>query len=270
MEPHYLRLFVARSENFGFLIEDGNVINAYDHAATEGQTIFLIVNDVFQAWNTTRLGVDLALGSCVPLLKAMQGHPEADNWWATHSNAQCAIPLDPIPTSTEPTIYRRSGTSCSGPNIMLHQVDGILCAAVASSDSDSALDGIVSKVTFVRSKMHTALFYATDIEQCVHYIRVHAGSYIASCLVKLGWEDDSMDNSLIVPITPVVINTLLVSPTPINPTVALVLAKKFGFTYRTLIVESTLISIVYSVHKTTVQDYRSKSEGGQICYKPKL
>jgi hypothetical protein len=35
-------------------------------------------------------------------------------------------------------------------------------------------------------------------------------------------------------------------------------------------VESTLISIAYSVHKTTVQDYRSKSEGGQICYKPKL
>jgi hypothetical protein len=78
-EQHCLRLFVALSANLGSLVENVDVVNAYDHAAAGGPTIFLIFDDVFQAWYTAHLGVDLTLGSCVPLLKAMQGHWEAEN-----------------------------------------------------------------------------------------------------------------------------------------------------------------------------------------------
>jgi hypothetical protein len=69
MEQHCLYLFVALSACF--FIVDGDVINAYAHAAIEGPNIFLIVYYVFQVWCTARLSVDLSLGSCVPLLKAM-------------------------------------------------------------------------------------------------------------------------------------------------------------------------------------------------------
>jgi hypothetical protein len=60
---------------YGFLIQDGNIVNAYTHADAEEPTIFLIVDDVFQAWYTVHLGVDPALGYCAPLLKAIQGRP---------------------------------------------------------------------------------------------------------------------------------------------------------------------------------------------------
>jgi hypothetical protein len=113
-------------------------------------------------------------------------------------------------------------------------VDDILCGVAASSDRDSVIDDISSKVTFIRSKELTTLFYVTYIEQCTQYIRVHAGSYISSCLVKLDLEADSTDTSLMVPLTPALLKTLLVSPGPLNPTAVLALANKFGFAYCTL------------------------------------
>jgi hypothetical protein len=57
MEQHCLRLSVALSENLVFLIEDGNIFNAYTHATAQGPTIFLIVDEVFQA--------------CIPLTLAL-------------------------------------------------------------------------------------------------------------------------------------------------------------------------------------------------------
>jgi hypothetical protein len=70
MEQHCLWLCVALLVNLGFLIKDGDVVNAYAHAADEGPTIFLVVDDVFQAWYSARIDIDLDLGSCVPLLKS--------------------------------------------------------------------------------------------------------------------------------------------------------------------------------------------------------
>jgi hypothetical protein len=77
MEQHCFWLFIAFAAPLGVLIEDGDVVNAYAHKDTEGPTIYLSVDDVYQAWYLEHFLVDLSLGSCVPLLKAMQRHPEA-------------------------------------------------------------------------------------------------------------------------------------------------------------------------------------------------
>jgi hypothetical protein len=71
MEQHCLRTFVALAAILGFLIEDGDVVNAYAHADAEGPTIFLVTDEVFQSWYKYRLGIDLPLGTCVPIIKAM-------------------------------------------------------------------------------------------------------------------------------------------------------------------------------------------------------
>jgi hypothetical protein len=126
----------------------------------------LIVDDVFQDSYSARIGIDLTLGHCVPLLKAMQGHPEAGNWWAKYVDAQCATPLDLVPVFNKSTIHRHSDASCTSPTLMLRQVGDVICGAAASSNRDSILDGIGSKVTSVRSKKLMTLFYATVIEQC--------------------------------------------------------------------------------------------------------
>jgi hypothetical protein len=234
MEHHCLRMSVAIAAILGFLIEDGDAVNAYAHTNAEGPTIYLVVDEVFQSWYQACFSVTLPLGYCVPLLKAMQGHPEAGNWWSKHFDASCAAPLGLIPAFTKPNMYRRYDTLCSNPTLMLLQVDNNLCGASATSDRDAVLDGIASRVTFVCSKALTTLFYATDIEQCAQYIKVYASSYIGSCLAKLGWEATVSDYPLMAPLTPAVLKTFRASVGPLDPSVQLSLEKRFGFPYRTL------------------------------------
>jgi hypothetical protein len=207
MEQHCLHMFVALAAILGFLIEDGDVVNAYAHADAEGPAIFLITDEVFQSWYKDRLGIDLPRGTCVPLLKAIQGHPEAGNWWSKHFDASCAAPLRLVPAFTEPTMYRHDDALCSGPTLVLRQVDDTLCGAATATDRDAVMDGITSKVSFVRSKALTTLFYATDLEQCAQYIRIYTSSYIGSCLTKLGWEATASDSPMMSPLTPAVLKT---------------------------------------------------------------
>jgi hypothetical protein len=120
MEQHILRLFVAITAYLGNLIGDSDVLNAYAHAPSQGITIYIAVDNVFQAWYLAHLKIEPPLGTCVPFLKAMQGHPSAGTWPSEHFDATCAAPLQLVPAFTEPTLYRRDDTavkvlhSCSG------------------------------------------------------------------------------------------------------------------------------------------------------------
>jgi hypothetical protein len=234
MEQHCFWLIIALAAQLGFLIEEGDVVNAYAHADAEGPTIYLSVDDVYQTWYLERFQVDLSIGYCIPLFKAMQGHPEAGNWWSTHFDATCAAPLGITPAFTEPTMYRRDDKQCNGHTLMIRQVDDILCGAEHASDQNSVLDGIVSKVTFKRSEKLTSLFYATDIKQCAQNIRIYARSYITSCLAKLGWEAQSARTHLMVPLTPAFLKSLKAATGPLDPASIAAMATKYGFQYRNM------------------------------------
>jgi hypothetical protein len=145
-----------------------------------------------------------------------------------------ASPLRLVPDFTEPTMYRRNDALCSGPTLVLRQVEDILCGADAATDRNAVMDAIGSKVSFVRSKALTTLFYATDLEQCAQYIRIYASSYIGSCLTKLGWEATASDSPLMAPLAPAVLKTLQASVGPLDPSFQLSLETQFGFPYRTL------------------------------------
>jgi hypothetical protein len=54
MEHNVLQLFIALSAALGFLTEDGDVVNAYAYADAEGPIMYLIIDDVFQAWHLER------------------------------------------------------------------------------------------------------------------------------------------------------------------------------------------------------------------------
>jgi hypothetical protein len=78
------------------------------------------------------------------------------------------------------------------------------------------------------------VFYATDIEQMALYIRVHARSYMTSCLTKLGWEADAKDSSLMVPLPPSTVKEMAKSPGPLDPAALILMEAKFGFEYRSV------------------------------------
>jgi hypothetical protein len=114
MEQHCLWLFVDFAAQLVFLIEDGDVANAYAQADAEVPNMYLSVDYVYQARYSECHGRHLPLGSCVPLLKAIRGHPKAGNWWSKHFNARCTAPLAVKPALPEPMIYCHGDAVCTG------------------------------------------------------------------------------------------------------------------------------------------------------------
>jgi hypothetical protein len=164
----------------------------------------------------------------------MQGHPQAGRWWEKHFDTKCAAPLRIRPSFMEPTMYRCDDDVVSGPTLAIRQVDDILCAAASAADCTYVLDGIASTVTFKISPEPTTLFYATDIEQTAAYIRIYAKSYIDSCLIKLGWAEDSKDSAVMVPLTPSTVKEMATSRGPLDPDALKLIVALFGFEYRSL------------------------------------
>jgi hypothetical protein len=71
MEQHCLRLFVALTAYLGNIIKDGDVVNAYAYAESEGTPIYIFVDDVFKAWFQDRFQTDIPLRSCVRVCKVI-------------------------------------------------------------------------------------------------------------------------------------------------------------------------------------------------------
>jgi hypothetical protein len=164
----------------------------------------------------------------------MQGHPQAGQWWEKHFDTKCAAPLHLKPSFMEPAMYRCDDHVVTGPTLAIRQVDDILVSADYAVCRAYVLDGIENKVTFKISPGPTTLLYATDIEQTAQYIRVYAKSYILSCLLKIGWSEDSKDSSIMVPLPPSTIKEMSRSPGPLDPNALRLIVEQFVFEYRSL------------------------------------
>jgi hypothetical protein len=46
MKQHFLHMFMALAAYLGHIIEDGDVMNDYAHAAAEGTRIYIVVDPV--------------------------------------------------------------------------------------------------------------------------------------------------------------------------------------------------------------------------------
>jgi hypothetical protein len=57
MECHIIWLFIATSAIIALMTEDGGAMNAYNHAEDEGTFIYLIVDEVFQAFYKDQFGI---------------------------------------------------------------------------------------------------------------------------------------------------------------------------------------------------------------------
>jgi hypothetical protein len=89
-------------------------------------------------------------------------------------------------------------------------------------------------VTFKISPHRTTLFYATDIDQTALYIKVHATSYITSCLTKLGWATSTKDSAIMVPMPPSTVKEMAKFPGPLDRGALSAIVAQLGFQYRTL------------------------------------
>jgi hypothetical protein len=61
IEQHCLHLFVALAAYTGILVINGEVVYVYAHADACGSTIYVVVDEVFQEWYTSRYSKGIAI-----------------------------------------------------------------------------------------------------------------------------------------------------------------------------------------------------------------
>jgi hypothetical protein len=162
----------------------------------------------------------------------MHGHPNYGQWWEAHYDQKRAVLLNLVLAFMESNMYQQANVVALGVTMAIHQVDNVMVSAADVVDHKVVINGITSCTTFKISPNITTLFYATNIEHTALYICVHAQSYVIYCLTKLGWEADSKDYSLMVPLSPSNVKEMTKSPGPLDPAALALMVTKFGFKYR--------------------------------------
>ena len=121
------RLFYALSAAENLLIFGADVSNAFVEAPPPKQGFFIHPDAAFHTWWTIHKGrPPIPPGHVIPVLSAMQGHPEAPRLWEKHADSILRkIGLNP--TTHEPCLY--SGSINNTRVLLLRQVDDFSVAA---------------------------------------------------------------------------------------------------------------------------------------------
>ncbi len=133
---------VAAAENL--LVYGANMSNAFAEAPSPKQGFYIHPNRAFNDWwvNHKHLA-PIPPGHVIPILSAMQGHPESPRLWEKHADETlCKIGL--TPTIHEPCLY--SGNINGKRVLFLRQVDDFAIAAPDTHTSEVLMDLIDNRM----------------------------------------------------------------------------------------------------------------------------
>jgi len=118
----------------------------------------------------------------IPILSAMQGHPESPRLWEKHADA-ILRELGLTPTIHEPCLY--SGIINGKRIILMRQVDDFAIAAPDSHTADHLLDMLDDKLSIpIKQQGLLDMYNGVDVLQSRHYIRISCTSFITKISEK--------------------------------------------------------------------------------------
>jgi hypothetical protein len=194
------RLFIALSATLNYVIYKGDVRDAYAHSPGPEMPTYIRICDQFADWYLEKKGLPVNREHVIPLLRALQGHPEAGRLWEEHINGILLGPEFGFTNMTHETnIYQ--GTYDGVKILLLRQVDDFLLSAPEPSIADKIYTWICEllhqpaekDIPFVNEGIDTE-FNGVDVLQTRDYIKVSSASYIHRLLKTHGW-DTPVDTS---------------------------------------------------------------------------
>jgi hypothetical protein len=132
------RLFYAVTATGNLLVFGADVSNAFAEAPPPKQPFFIRPDRAFHEWWVKHLKRDkIPDGQMIPVLLAMQGHPESPRLWEKHAD-KILHGIGLTPTVHEPCLY--SGTFNRQRVLFMRQVDSFAIACPNSKTSDMLMD----------------------------------------------------------------------------------------------------------------------------------
>jgi hypothetical protein len=118
----------------------------------------------------------------IPILSAMQGHPESPRLWEKHADA-ILQELGLTPMTHEPCLY--SGIIDGKCIIFMRQVDDFAIAAPDARIADILLDMLDDKISIpLKRQGHLDMYNGVNVLQTCHYIRLSCTSFINKISTK--------------------------------------------------------------------------------------
>ena len=107
IEMPCMRLFLSLSATLGYIITVADTSNAFQQSPSPSVACFMSIDDAYRSWYKKRFGKDIDPDKyVVPLLKALQGHPEAGALWSTKINDLLLNKFGFRTTTHERNLYR--------------------------------------------------------------------------------------------------------------------------------------------------------------------
>ena len=170
------RLFYAVSAAENLLVYGADVSNAFGEAPPPKQGFYIRPDKAFREWWLSKGRPPLEPGEVIPILAAMQGHPEAPRLWEKHADS-ILRDIGLTPTHHQPCLY--SGLIDGQRVLFMRQVDDFAVAVPNERIGRILFDLIDERLTFPLKRMGLIdLFNGLDIKQTRDYIKISARTYI--------------------------------------------------------------------------------------------
>ncbi len=178
------RLFYAVLATKNLLIFGSDVCNAFAEAPPPKQGFYIHPDRAFNEWWENYLKQPpIPPGQVIPVLSAMQGHPESPRLWEKHADA-ILRELRLTPTTHKPCLY--SGLVDGKRIVFMQQVDDFAIAAPNERTANILLDMLDDKLTMPikRQGLLDMMFNGVNVVQTRNYVKIDCNTYINKMCTK--------------------------------------------------------------------------------------
>ena len=234
------RLFYAIAAAENLVIFGADVSNAFAEAPPPKQGFYIRPDSAFNAWWTLHKGrPPIPNNHVIPILSAMQGHPEAPRLWEKHAD-RILRTIGLSPTTHEPCLY--SGIVDNQRVLLLRQVDDFAVATSSETLASRVFDRIDDHLTIPLKRLGLiTLFNGLDIVQSRDYVKVSCRSYIERICEKYldGWlsKHHIANRPTPLPQTDSFIKSFLSATGDTNDSAQTALSSSMGIKYRNVLGE---------------------------------
>ena len=177
------RLFYAVAAAENLLVYGADVSNAFAEAPPPKQGFFIYPDRAFiEWWENHKKFPPLPPGSVIPVLSAMQGHPESPRLWEKHADL-ILRDIGLTPTIHEPCLY--SGVIHGNRVILKRQVDDFAIAAPDEKTSNILLDLIDEALSIpMKRQGYLDMYNGVDVTQTRDYIKISSHTFVTKICEK--------------------------------------------------------------------------------------
>ncbi len=230
------RIFYVILAAENMLVYGADILNAFAEAPPLKQGFFIFPDWAFHNWWVNKKGKPPIPDShVIPVLGAMQGHPESPCLWEKNID-QILRDIGLTPTIHEQCIY--SGLILGKRVLFMWQVNNFAIFAPSQCIANHLLDLIDDKLSIPMKRQGLVTLYnGLDIIQTRDYIKVSCETYInriSNIYLDHGWMKSYLilDHPTPLPTTPPFMKALQTEEGDPDPVAQRTLENKMGFNYR--------------------------------------